>query len=84
MTLTPFERIILDALVAGDTAELAVLREQVAAASATAREFTGVGFFATWRYHQAAGDCRRPSEVPFPTSVPPSFALSTKLDSFCS
>ena len=47
MTLTPFERIILDALVAGDTAELVVLREQVAAASATARELTGVGFFAT-------------------------------------
>jgi len=47
MTLTPFERIILDALLAGDLPDLAILRQQAMTASVTEREMTGLGFFTT-------------------------------------
>ena len=47
MTLTPFERIILDALLAGDLPDLAILRQQAMTASVTEREMTGLGFLTT-------------------------------------
>ena len=48
MSLTPFERIILEALLAGELDDLAVLRAQASAATVTKREMTGVGFFTTF------------------------------------
>ena len=43
--LNEMERRTLEMLLAGDTLELAVLRAQLDAATATSRKFTGVGFF---------------------------------------
>lgn len=45
ISLTDLEKSLLDALLAGDHPALAVLRAQFAAATATHREMSGVGFF---------------------------------------
>lgn len=44
-TLTQFERDVVDWILRGDASFLEVLRQQVTAASVSAREFTGVGFY---------------------------------------
>jgi hypothetical protein len=45
--LTPFERDVIDAILAGDHPVLEVLRAQLAACEVSKRDFTGVGFFTT-------------------------------------
>jgi hypothetical protein len=48
VVITSFERIILDALLAGRTPELAALRAQAEIATVERREMSGVGFFTTF------------------------------------
>ena len=46
--ITEFDRTILDALLAGDLLELAILRAQAGVADVRERKMTGVGFFTTF------------------------------------
>lgn len=46
--LSPFERAVLDALLAGDEPEFLVLRSHAAAAKLSARQETGAGFILTF------------------------------------
>ena len=45
MNLTPLERAVLDAVLEGDGADLAALRQQAATVEVRERHFSGVGFF---------------------------------------
>ena len=45
MKLIPIERAVLEMLLAGDHPALAVLREQLATAQVSKRDFSGVGFW---------------------------------------
>jgi hypothetical protein len=52
--MTPLEAEVLSKLLAGDDPILRTLREQLALARVTEREFTGVGFFTTFEVPASA------------------------------
>jgi hypothetical protein len=52
--LTELERALLSSILAGDHPALAVLRDQLAGAGVTEREFSGVGFFTHFAVSPAA------------------------------